>query len=157
MKETNEKGGMMRISYSEEEDFPGQFGLWQGNCDRSINSKAGQAALRELEAALLALPDKRLIAGELENADGEVCAIGALAKFRQHAPHADPECEMEEIGIELGMPAMVAWKVVALNDLELDRRWDKETGQLVAITPEERYERVLAQVRKWLGPTPQGK
>lgn len=26
----------MRINYSEEEDFPGQFGLWQGNCQRSF-------------------------------------------------------------------------------------------------------------------------
>ena len=139
----------MRISYSDEEDFPGQFGLWQGNCMRSIGGKNGQAVLRELEQALLALPEKRLIADELENAEGEVCAIGALAKFRQYQPKADPE-EMEEVGIELGMPRMVAWKVVCLNDVELDTRYDKEQGRVVPITPEERYERVLAQVRKWL-------
>lgn len=44
----------MRISYSDEEDSPGQFALFQANCRRSLQGKKGQAALRELEAALLA-------------------------------------------------------------------------------------------------------
>ncbi len=73
---------MSRISYSDEEDVPGQFALFQANCRRSLQGKAGQIALRELEAALLALPDKRLIAEKLIDADGEVCAIGALAKYK---------------------------------------------------------------------------
>jgi hypothetical protein len=142
---------MSRINYSDEEDYPGQFNLWQANCMRSIKGKAGQAALRELEQALLALPEKRLIADELEDADGEVCAIGALAKYRNVTPKSDPE-EMEMVGVELGMPEMVAWKIVCLNDMELDRRWDREADKMVDITPEERYERVLAQVRKWIMP-----
>jgi hypothetical protein len=139
----------MRISYSDEEDYPGQFGLWQGNCTRSIKSKAGQAALRELEQALLAMPEKRLIANELEDADGEVCAIGALAKYRGVTPKTDPE-EMELVGVELGMPKLVAWKVVCLNDVEIDFYYDRKEERCVSYTPEERYERVLAQVRAWL-------
>lgn len=55
------------------------------------------------------------------------------------------------IGDGLGMPQLVAWKIVAMNDLELDWRWDKEIGKRVQITPEERYERVLKQVQRWLG------
>lgn len=145
----NERNTTMRISYTDEEDYPGQFGLWQGNCDRSISSKAGQSALRELEQALLALPEKRLIANALEDADGEVCAIGALAKYRGVTPKGDPE-EMELIGVELGMPKLVAWKVVALNDIDTDFYYDKKDGRRVPYTPEQRYERVLAQVRKWL-------
>jgi hypothetical protein len=143
----------MRISYSDEEDFPGQHDLWQANCLRCIKGKKGQAALRELEQALLALPEKRLIAYELEDAEGEVCAIGALAKYRNHTPKADPEWEMEQVGVELGMPEMIAWKIVAMNDVELDWRWDKKTGKSVQITPEERYERILAQVQKWTAVT----
>jgi hypothetical protein len=140
----------MRIGYSEEEDYPGQHNLWQANCLRSIRGKAGQASLRELEQALLALPEKRLIADELENADGEVCAIGALAKYRNHTPKADPDWEMEQVGVELGMPEMVAWRVVALNDIDIDLYYDREKQKCVSYTPEERYERVLAQVQKWL-------
>lgn len=72
----------MRINVSDEEDFPGQYGLWDGNCQRSIAGKAGQKALRALEAALVALPEKRLIREQLEDAAGNVCAIGALAKAK---------------------------------------------------------------------------
>jgi hypothetical protein len=132
----------MRIGYSEDEDFPGQFGLWQANCRRSLKGKAGQAVLRELEQALLALPEKRLISYELKNEEGEVCAVGALAKYRGvETTKADPE-EMEEVGVELGMPRLVAWKVVCVNDIELDGYGSH------SITPEERYDKMLEWVRR---------
>ena len=174
----------MRIGYSEDEDYPGQFGLWQGNCQRSLKGKAGQAALRELEAALLALPDKRLIAHKLIDRDGDVCSIGALAKYKGRdlvaetrgqladvgIDHFDDEIdgdgEMEEIGMELGMPRLVAWKVVELNDIQLGGsdlvtcdgpyRWPAEKPKTwVAMTPEVRYERVLEWVRRQLAATNQ--
>jgi len=157
----------MRIGYSEDEDYPGQFELWQANCRRSLQGKAGQAALRELEAALLALPEKRLIAHKMIDADGEVCAIGALAKHKGRDLLAEPNLyedgefegdgEMEEIGMELGMPRLVAWKVVCRNDIEIDghyetlpgpARWYGDRPQAyVPVTPEERYEQMLAWVR----------
>lgn len=68
---------MSRITYNEEEDYPGQFELWQANVERSLGGRAGQQALRELLAALDALPEKRLIEGHLVK-NGEVCTIGAL-------------------------------------------------------------------------------
>lgn len=154
----------MRIGYSDEEDYPGQFGLWQGNCQRSLKGKAGQAALRELEAALLALPSKRLIAGEFEDADGEVCSIAALAKHRgidSGQIEANPEYDMEQVGVELGMPRLVAWKVVEMNDLHFNGkdllfaegpyRWPGEQPYAyIEVTPEQRYERMLAWVREQL-------
>jgi hypothetical protein len=137
----------MRIGYSEDEDFPGQFALYQANCRRSIKGKEGQAVLRELEQALLALPAKRLIADELRNAEGEVRAVGALAKYRGvEKTEADPE-DMEEVGVELGMPRLVAWKVVCLNDIELGGYG----YGLVSVTPEERYVKVLEWVRRQIG------
>lgn len=152
----------MRIGYSEEEDYPGQFGLWQGNCQRSLKGKAGQAILRELEAALLALPSKRLIAGNLVDAHGEVCAIGALAEHRGEITDdmiGQGEYDMEEVGIALGMPRLVAWKVVEMNDLQFNGtnllfaegpyRWPAEQPYVyVEVTPEERYERMLKWVRE---------
>jgi hypothetical protein len=140
----------MRISYTDEEDFPGQFGLWQGNCQRSLSGKQGQAALRELEAALVALPSKRLIANELDNGQ-DVCAIGALVRYKKITPLADPEYEMEQVGIECGMPRLVAWTVVEINDNELDFRY--VDGKRVDCTPEERYETILKWIRKQLGGT----
>lgn len=141
----------MRISYSDEEETPGQFELWQANCRRSLAGRAGQRSLRELEAALVALPSKRLIAGALDDEDGDVCAIGALVKAKGITPEADPDYEMEDVGVECGMPRLVAWKVVEMNDVEFDTTQD--VSQLPkwrrrALTPEERYEKVLAWVRR---------
>lgn len=161
----------MRINYSDEEEAPGQFALWQANCNRSLQGKKGQVALRELEAALLALPEKRLIADKMVDADGEVCAIGALAKHKGRdllaEPHLGPddefdgEGEMEEIGVELGMPRLVAWKVVCKNDVDFSDselvvfegpyRWPAERpNAYVPITPERRYQKMLAWVQRQL-------
>lgn len=145
----------MRINCADEEDFPGQAELWQANCERSLNGKKGQAALRELAAALLALPEKKLIADELENEAGEVCAIGALAKFKgkenpkigdSFGDFDELEANSDEIeratvslAQELGVPRMVAIAVVCEND---DCFPDP--------TPEQRYERMLAWVRRTL-------
>lgn len=158
----------MRISYSDEEDIPGQFALWQANCRRSLQGKKGQVALRELEAALLALPDKRLIANHLKDADGEVCALGALAKHKGHDippplkdewGYYDDDTEIEEFGVSLGMPRLVAWKVVEKNDIAIDGyyvnlpgpyRWFQEQQRLrayVPVTPEMCYAKMLAWVQ----------
>lgn len=177
---------MSRISYSDEEDYPGQFNLWQANCTRSLRGKSGQAALLELEAALLALPNKRL-ARHVVACDGDVCAVGSVLLMRKakelgsiDAAQAALEAEMgerdeqayietAELGEEVGMPRLVAWKLVALNDIEIDGRYVEAPGPnpkplgwpewnryeaarrvFVEYTPEERYEQVLAWVRRQL-------
>jgi hypothetical protein len=143
----------MRNGCAEEEDFAGQAELWQANCERSLKGKKGQAALRELEAALLALPAKRLIEGELENEAGEVCAIGALARFKgKENPKVgdsfgdfdelqanSEEIERVTVGFaqELGVPRMVAIAVVHEND----DYWH-------ASTPEARFAKMLAWVQR---------
>jgi hypothetical protein len=151
-----------RISYSDEEDYPGQFDLWRANLRRSLKGRNGRRALRDLEAALLALPDKRLIADHLA-ANGQVCAVGAIVTHRKVSlgqareavlrelegePREDDceewdDCddmgETEEVGVANGIPRLVAWRLVELNDMELAR-----------FTPEERYEKVLAWARKHL-------
>ncbi len=165
----------MRINCADEEEFTGQFALWDANCRRSIRGKAGQAALRRLEAALLAMDEKRLIRGKLVNSKAEVCAIGALAKAEGKLPAPEPVSEEwgEEDDLDatdefatqyLNVPRLVAWKVVALNDIELDTVWELAHGPLNRyeatykggiplvreMTPEERYERVLLWVRAHL-------
>lgn len=136
----------MRISYSEDEDYPGQFDLWQANCERSLSGRKGRAALAELEAALVALPSKRLIAGTLDDG-ADCCAIGALVRHKQITPHTEFDAP-DEIGQACGMPRLVAWKVVEMNDVLLLSRWDG--NKHVRLTPEERYEAVLTWVRQQL-------
>jgi sugar phosphate isomerase/epimerase len=144
----------MRLNFNEGEDFPNQAFLWEANQQRSLKGKKGQAALRELEAALLSLPEKKLIKDELENADGQVCALGALAKHRGvQIPRIDwgseeysefDEDDSERMSLELaknlGVPKMVAVAVVYEND----DCWPP------TITPEGRYTKMLGWVRRQL-------
>lgn len=133
---------MSRISYCDEEDHPGQFDLWQANCRRSLQGKRGKAELIQLRDALLALPDKRLIHGSLIDEDGELCAIGAYAKHKGlDLQKYDPEDATDEVGIEAGMPDLVAWKVVEMNDEQYHS----------GFTPEQRYEAMLGWVERQLG------
>jgi len=126
-----------RISYCDEEDFPGQFDLWQGNCERSLRGKKGQEELGELRAALLDLPDKRLLHKALEDEEGGVCAIGAYGKRKGvDLSKFDLDTDTDEVGIVGGMPRLVAWKVVEMNDFQFDRHF----------TPEQRYEKMLAWI-----------
>jgi hypothetical protein len=162
---------MSRISISDEEDYPGQFGLWEGNCDRQIRGKAGQAALRRLEAALLALPEKRLISHKLVDSEAQVCAIGALAKAEGKLPEPEPwgddeydEDDTAEFATDnLNVPRLVAWKVVYENDENNDYKYVTAEGPernpygyghnrgillRVEVTPEQRYERMLQWVQE---------
>ncbi len=126
----------MRISYTEDEEFGGQFELWQANCMRSLKGKVGQRELRELRAALLALPEKRLVCGLLESADGEMCAIAAYGKHKGvDLSEFDLDYDNDKVGIAGGMPSLVAWKVVEMNDVEFSH-----------VSREGRYERMLAWV-----------
>jgi hypothetical protein len=155
----------VRLNYSDEEDYPGQFALWDANCRRSLNGKVGQRELRELEAALLALPSKRLIHGALVDDEGGVCAIACYARYKGvDLSRFDPEWESDEVGVAAGMPRLVAWRVVELNDDLLDTVWAVADGPLNRwdatykggiplvrdMTPEERYAAVLAWVRAQL-------
>lgn len=138
----------MRVGYREDEDYGGEFDLWQANCRRSRQGKKGQAALRELEAALMALPVKRIQKDVFVEPSGETCAIGALMLHRKVAAgmpreQAVAECaalrplDTEEHGVSLGLPRLVAWSVAVENDEEWRFR-----------TPEERYSYMLEWIRK---------
>jgi hypothetical protein len=54
---------------------------WRGQVASAIRGKRGQKFLWDLIEALDAMPEKRLIADDLQR-DGEVCALGAVGKKR---------------------------------------------------------------------------
>lgn len=142
----------MRIRFSEDEDYQNAAILWEANQERSLKSRKGQAALRRLEAALLALPEPKLIADAIE-ADGSVCGLGALAKFEHYEgnlelPEASwsdwgsgPEIEdaMLALAKALDIPKLVAIAIIRENDDD----WN-------VATPEARYQKVLSWTRSWL-------
>ena len=108
--------------YYDGEDFPNQAALWYANVQRALGGKRGKKALAELREALLALPEKRLIAGALctvggverraadhgkwyqedfsakIESDGEgVCAIGAYLWFKKVKAGADPRTAFDDL------------------------------------------------------------
>lgn len=74
---------MTRFGGDYEEQFPGQGELWEANLRRAISGKRGQAALRDLEEALLEMPEKKIIRGKIADRRGQVCTVGLLALHRR--------------------------------------------------------------------------
>ena len=107
---------MSRSGYSD--DCEDQWGLirWRGAVASAIRGKRGQQALREILAALDALPEKRLAAESLVTADGEFCTLGALGRARgvDMAP-IDPE-DREAVAKAFGVAEALAAEIMYLND-----------------------------------------
>lgn len=123
---------MSRSGYSDDCE---NVELYRAAVDAAIQGKRGQAFFRDLLKALDALPQKRLIAEELQ-ADGEVCALGSVAKLRGvNLQGVDPEDHVR-LSKELNIARVLAAEVEFVNDDDFSYRDE---------TPEQRFERV----RKW--------
>lgn len=75
---------MSRFSYEEYlgDDADLAYGRWEGRVRAVLRGRPAQEHFRELEAALLAMPEKRLIEGTLS--DGQyACAVGEIAVARR--------------------------------------------------------------------------
>lgn len=127
---------MGRSGYNDDFDNEWKFIRWRGAVASAIRGKRGQAFLKEMLAALDALPEKRLIADELER-NGEVCAIGSVGKARGiDMSKLDPE-EYSGIAYTFGIAEALAREIEYENDE--GGFWNNET-------PEQRFIRI----RKWV-------
>ena len=142
---------MSRSGYSYDLD---QWTLirWRGAVASAIRGKRGQSLLRELEAALVALPGKRLIDNEFANSEKQqVCALGAVAVKRRldkgvaladalkDVEEKYPEDSAAEVASEeMNVADALVKEITSIND-------DYYYG---TSTPEERYHRVLTWVRE---------
>ena len=109
---------------------------WRGAVNSAIKGARGQAFLKEMLTALDAMPEKKLIAGELAEGDA-VCALGAVGKARGVAMDGiDPE-DRERVARAFGIAEALAAEIVFENDQ--DFYYSKET-------PEERF----ARMRRWI-------
>ena len=84
---------MSRSGYRDDyDDDDGALNLWRANVDRAIGGKRGQSFLREMAAALDAMPVKELVADEVVRDSAHVCAMGAVALARKlDVSKVDPE------------------------------------------------------------------
>lgn len=127
---------MSRSGYSEDCDDDLAAGRWRGRVASAMRGKRGQAFLREMLAALDAMPEKRLVAEVLEGVDGAVCAIGSVGKARGiDMSDIDPE-DYGKVAATFGIAEPMAQEIVYMND----EYWDWK------ITPESRFEKVRAWI-----------
>lgn len=75
---------MSRSGYDDCDDGcdSNDLNLYRANVDRAFAGKRGQAFLKEMLAAMDALPNEKLIPSIMQDESGEVCAIGAVGKAR---------------------------------------------------------------------------
>lgn len=108
---------MSRSGYVEDGDYDDYRGaaLYRGAVMSAIRGKRGQKLLRDLADALDAMPDKRLIADHLE-ADGEYCALGALACAKRiDVSSVDPE-DQASVAKVFGVAESLIREIVYMND-----------------------------------------
>ena len=112
-------------------------GRWAGRLKSAARGKRGQAFFRELIAALDAMPTKWLAPNSLETKDGEVCALGALARHRgidvKSLELGDPYTEDPDEGAE--------WE---------DSDWDK-VAEVFDIAPTLAREVMYTNDEVWTG------
>lgn len=106
---------MSRSGYVDDMDDTWALIKWRGQVASAIRGKRGQSFLRELIAALDAMPAKRLIAHDLER-EGNVCAIGSVGARRGvDMSKLDPE-DPEGIAGAFGIAHQLVQEIEYMND-----------------------------------------
>jgi hypothetical protein len=132
---------MSRHGYSDDLDHWDLI-RYRGAVASSIRGKRGQKFLRDMAAALDAMPEKRLIAGELV-LEGDVCALGALGVARGiDLSDVDPEDNADYLAAEFNVAEPLIREITFIND---------ETSTYPAVGYQQREEIRWQQVRKWVG------
>lgn len=102
--------------YEDDGDDPLAHGRWRGAVTSAIRGKLGQAFLRELADALDAMPEKWLVAGELQSADGCNCTLGVIASKRGLDVASMDIDDYDAIADSLGVNAKIAQEIMWEND-----------------------------------------
>lgn len=114
---------MSRSGYSDDHDDYLALGRYRGRVASAIRGKRGQEFLRELAAALDAMPEKRLVSNSFQREDGCVCALGAVAKLRNidtrkfdSVDTEYDELDTDGVGAAFGIAGCLAAEIMYEND-----------------------------------------
>ena len=121
---------MSRHGYSDDCE---NLAMWRGVIASAVRGKRGQVFFRALVEALDAMPVKKLVAAELEDQEGSVCALGCLGKARGVNMVEVDTHDWDDLGELFNIAPQLAQEVMYVND-----EWRRES-------PEERWTRV----RRW--------
>lgn len=115
---------MSRSGYTDEFDDPWRGIMWRGRVASSIRGKRGQALLRDLLAALDAMPDKRLYPNSFATEAGEYCTLGVLGAARgikmDDLGDADEGCDERLVADRFGVASPLVQEIMWMNDEYID-------------------------------------
>jgi hypothetical protein len=111
---------------------------WRGAVASAMRGARGQAMLRELLAALDAMPLKTLITNELMTDDGQFCTLGVLGQARGIDMAGVDAYDREAIAAKFNIAEALAAEIMFENDEHWIFRDDE--------TPERRWTRM----RNWV-------
>lgn len=115
---------MSRSGYTDDIDDNWAHIMWRGRVASSIRGKRGQAMLRDLLAALDAMPDKRLYPNNFATADGEFCTLGVLGAARgtkmDDLGDAEDGCDERLVAERFGVAAPLVQEIMWMNDETVD-------------------------------------
>jgi hypothetical protein len=142
---------MSRSGYSDDYDYdPWAMIRWRGAVTQALRGRRGQDFLREMLAALDALPEKKLITREFQDKNGCVCALGAVAKARGvEMPELDPDDEDPDF-----VSYQAKHKLNVTRALASEVMWHNDEVGSRKETPEERWVRVRKWIEKEIKPEP---
>ncbi len=137
---------MSRSGYSDDLD---QWDLirWRGAVKSAIKGRRGQAFLREMAAALDAMPEKRLIRRALQTPDGEVCAMGAVAEAKHIDVSGLDPTDRKAVADTFGVAPAMAAEIAFENDEDFGY-WSSDD------LPERRWQRMRDWVAQQLSAKP---
>lgn len=133
---------MSRSGYSDDGDG---YAMWRGMVASATRGKRGQQLLRELAAAMDAMPVKELIAEELKSGEGH-CALGVVGEKRGVDLSIDPE-DYDRVAKTFNIAPCLAQEIVYVNDeegphsKEVDGKW---------VSYQETNAERWTRVRKWV-------
>lgn len=107
---------MSRSGYTNDSDDTLEVGRWRAQVRSATRGKRGQAFLRELAAAMDAMPEKALIAGDLVDTYGDCCTMGVVCKARGLNVDDVDAHDPEEVGDLLGVAKQLAAEIAYEND-----------------------------------------
>lgn len=115
---------MSRSGYTDDIDDNWAHIMWRGRVASSIRGKRGQTLLRDLLAALDAMPDKRLYPNNFATASGEYCTLGVLGATRgtkmDDLGDADDGCDEKLVADRFGVAAPLVQEIMYMNDEWVD-------------------------------------
>jgi hypothetical protein len=112
---------MSRSNYSDDCEEPA-LALYRGRVANAIKGERGQAFLRELVAALDAMPVKELIRGDLVRSDGACCTLGTVVVSRGYDAEKIIDRNEDEgetasaVAAALGISETMVREITYMND-----------------------------------------